>query len=100
MDEGRDEGLIEFEVGGEIVEVEVEGFEMEWGIEAERKLCRITLRKGRVSNNVGIKTDVYSATPSSRFRWRFNRLCFGTIQPFEEVLCEGSARRNAGGSAM
>jgi hypothetical protein len=25
-----------------------------------------------------------------------NRLCFGTMQLFEEVLCEGSARRDDG----
>ena len=43
-----DEGLIEFEVGGEAVEVEVERFEVEWGIEAEGKHCRINSRKGRV----------------------------------------------------
>ena len=29
MDEGMDEGLIEFDVGGEAVEVEDEGFEVE-----------------------------------------------------------------------
>ena len=38
MDEGRVEGLIEFEMGGEAVEVEDEVFEMEWEIEAEGKL--------------------------------------------------------------
>ena len=59
MDEGRDEGLIEFEEGGEAVEVEDEGFQVESGIEAEVKLWRKTLRKA------------------------------------EEVLCEGSTRRDA-----
>ena len=44
----RDEGLIEFEVWGEAVEVEDEGFEVEWEVEAEGKLWRKTLRKGRV----------------------------------------------------
>ena len=48
MDEGRVEGLIEFEVGGEAVEVQNEGFEAEGGIEAEERLWRITLRKSRV----------------------------------------------------
>ena len=38
MDEGRDEGLIEFVVWGEAVEVEDEGFEVEWGIEADPAL--------------------------------------------------------------
>ena len=47
LDEGRDEGLIEFEVGREAAEVEDEGFEVEWRIEAEGKLWRIDLRKGR-----------------------------------------------------
>ena len=37
---------MKFEVGGETVEVEDEGFEVEWGIEAEGKLKRIILRKG------------------------------------------------------
>jgi hypothetical protein len=32
---GREGGLIEFEEGGEAVEVEDEGFKVEWGIEAE-----------------------------------------------------------------
>ena len=45
MDEGKSEGFIEFEVGGEAVEVENEGFEVEWGIEAVGKLWRITLRR-------------------------------------------------------
>ena len=45
----NDEGLIEFKVGGEAVEVEVEGFEVEWRIEAEGKHWRmINSRKGRV----------------------------------------------------
>ena len=48
MDEGRDEGLIEFEVGEEAVEVQNEGFEAEGGIEAEERLWRITLRKSQV----------------------------------------------------
>ena len=65
MDEGRDEGLIEFEVGEEAVEVQDKGFEAEGGIEAEERLWRITLRKSRV---MGIKSNVYFATPSSRFR--------------------------------
>ena len=43
MDEGRDEWLIEW--GGEAVEVEDDGFEVEWGIEAEGNLWRITLRR-------------------------------------------------------
>ena len=38
MDEGRDEGLIEFEVGEEAVEVQDEGFEAEGGTEAEERL--------------------------------------------------------------
>ena len=48
MDEDRDEGLIEFEVGEEAVEVQDERFEAEGGIEAEERLWRITLRKSRV----------------------------------------------------
>ena len=48
MDEGRDEGLIEFEVGEEAVKVQDDGFEAERGIEAEERLWRITLRKSRV----------------------------------------------------
>ena len=43
MDEGRDEWYIEW--GGEAVEVEDDGFEVEWGIEAEGNLWRITLRR-------------------------------------------------------
>ena len=45
MDEGRDEWYIEWE--GEAVEVEDDGFEVEWGIEAEGNLWRrrITLRR-------------------------------------------------------
>ena len=35
-------------MGGEAVEVEVEGFEVEWRIEAEGKHWRINSRKGRV----------------------------------------------------
>ena len=46
MDEGGEEGLTEFEVGGEVVEVGDEGFIVEQGIEAEQKLWKITLRKG------------------------------------------------------
>ena len=38
LDEGRDEGLIDFEVGEEAVEVQDEGFEEEGGIEAEERL--------------------------------------------------------------
>ena len=38
--------LMTFEVRGEPVEAEDEGFEVEWGIEAEGKLWKITLRKG------------------------------------------------------
>ena len=34
MDEGRDERLMKFEAGGEAVEVEDDGFGVEWGIEA------------------------------------------------------------------
>ena len=41
MDEGKSEGFIEFEVGGEAVEVEDEGFEVEWGIEAEGRLWKM-----------------------------------------------------------
>ena len=52
MDEGRNEGLIKFEVGGEAVEVEDEGFEVEWRIEAEGKIWRIIMRKGRVPATV------------------------------------------------
>ena len=48
MDEGRDQGLINFEVGEEAVEVQDEGFEAEGGIEAEERLWKITLRKSRV----------------------------------------------------
>ena len=48
MDEGRDEGLIDFEVGEEVVEVQDEGFKAEGGIEAEDRLWKITLRKSRV----------------------------------------------------
>ena len=66
MDESRDEGLIEFEVGEEAVEVQDEGFEAEGGIGAEERLWRITLRK--TSHNMGIKSNVDFATPSSRFR--------------------------------
>ena len=40
---GKFEGW--FEVGGEAVEEEDEGFEVEWGIEAEGELWRITQRK-------------------------------------------------------
>ena len=39
LEEGRDGGLIEFEVEGEAVEVEDE---LEWGIEAEGERPRIT----------------------------------------------------------
>ena len=46
-DEGREEGLIEVEVGGDAVEVGNEGFVMEWGMQAEGELWRIALRKGR-----------------------------------------------------
>jgi hypothetical protein len=41
---------------------------------------------------MGTKSNAYSAIP----RRISNRLCFGTMQLFEEVLCEGSARRDAG----
>jgi len=36
------------------------------------------------------KSNAYSVVEIS------NRLCFGTMQLFEQVLCEGSARRDAG----
>ena len=66
MDEGRDEGLIEFEVGGEAVEVQDEGFEAEGG--GRETLEDYFEEEPSTSRNMGIKSNVYFATPSSRFR--------------------------------
>ena len=63
--------------------MEDEGFEVEWGIEAEGKLWRKTLRKGQVPAMI----------------WESNRtstLQHLVVQLSEEVFCEGSARRDAG----
>ena len=75
MDEGRDEGLIDFEVGEEAVEVQDEGFKAEGGIEAEDRLWRITLRKSRVpaiiwesNRDFGEVSTASASAPSSRSR--------------------------------
>ena len=95
MDEGRNEGLIKFEVGGEAVEVEDEGFEVEWRIEAEGKIWRITMRKGRVPATV-LESNRMSTLQHPRRDFRFQPPLLRTMQLFEGVLCEGSARRDAG----
>ena len=67
MDDGRDEGLIKFEVGGEAVEVEDE---VEWRIEPEGKLWRITLKEGRGGSLRLLCTQGRWRGRSCNFGWR------------------------------
>ena len=64
MDEDRDDGLM----GGEAVEVEDKAFEVIWGIEAEGKLGDYFEEGPLASHITRIKSNVYSATPSSKFQ--------------------------------
>lgn len=63
LGEGRDEGLIGFEVGGEAVEVEDAGMQVEWGIEAQGELWMI----GRAGTSAISLCHVYSYRPTLAF---------------------------------
>ena len=91
-----DEGLIEFEVGGEAVEVEVEGFELEWRIEPEGKHRRINSRKGRVPAIIWESNRTSTLQHPRRDFAEISTAPTSAPCICSRTFCEGSGRRVAG----